>query len=299
MAGLKEIKRRLRSVTNTRKITYAMQLVSAAKLRKVQEAVTHFHAYSNQFKQIVMSLKPEVEELGLKHPLMERRAEVKNVCLVIIGGQRGLCGAYNTNMHKRIELEIKKKQAEFSEATLHFVIIGKKVAEFFRRTKRTPLKIFEDWPDNSNLWPIEQVRGTLEKEFLDKVFDEVWVLYTQFKSAISHSILCERLLPIAAREEEADHDKPQKAKIIPKTIFEPSLDEVFAAVMPRILSTWVRQSSLDAQASETASRMTAMDAATKNAAELAGKLELMHNKVRQLRITSELLDIVGGAEAIK
>ncbi|RIL10758.1 MAG: ATP synthase F1 subunit gamma [Proteobacteria bacterium] len=303
MAGLKEIKRRLRSVRNTKKITYAMKLVSAAKLRKAQDAVISSRAYTNQLNALLKELVEASGAAGFTHPLMEVKDNVTKIGVLVIGGQRGLCGGYNSNLHKKVEAFFKQNYGAITSVTIGSIVLGKKPADFYRRTKKEISKSYEDLPENANAWPIEEVSRTLERGFIDGRFDEVYIIYTRFRSAISQVATAEKLLPLDAEaglvggshaKEQGTHESKSMV-----TMFEPSVREVFSAVIPRILSTKIRQARLDAKASETASRMTAMDSATKNAGQLIRKLELTHNKLRQLQVTSQLLDIIGGAEALK
>jgi F-type H+-transporting ATPase subunit gamma len=294
MAGLKEIKRRLRSVRNTKKITYAMKLVSAAKLRKAQESVVRTREYSNAMNDLLAMLVRETKSLDLAHPLMETRAEVKTICLLVIGGGRGLCGGYNTNVNKMVESTIRSLTARHPQATIKSVIVGKKPAEYYRRVRRDYVEAHENLGEDANLWPVEEISRRIELEFAAGNYDEVHVIYTRFKSAISMIPTCEKLLPLEA----AGLVGETSGSAAGNAIFEPSARDVYGAIIPRIVRMKVRQAALDAKASEQGSRMTAMDAATKNAGDLSYALQLKFNKVRQSRITSELLDILGGAEAL-
>ncbi len=292
MAGLKTIRRRLVSVKNTRKITSAMKLVSAAKLRKAQDAVNKAREYTNAVNLLLSSLLAEQGSLDITHPLMQSPSEVKNIRLLIVGGSRGLCGGYNTNINKAVDSFYREKK----EFKVESVIVGRKQAEYFRRIKRNCINSYEKLPDDANLWPIEEICRELESSFLKGECDQVYIVYTRFKSALSMQIKVERLLPFD-NEVLPAADVKTTATATP-ILFEPSVAEVFGSVIPRIFRSKVRQACLDAKASEHGSRMTAMDAATKNAAEISDKLKLAYNKLRQTRITSELLDIVGGAEAL-
>lgn len=293
MAGLKEIRRRLQSVKNTRKITYAMKLVSAAKLRKAQESVTRAREYTQALNALLQELSIEAGLGDAVHPLMEVRP-IKKIACVVVGGNRGLCGGYNTNLNKRVEAFIREKNPG-SAANMSFFLLGKKPAEYFRRVSRSYVSAFEDLSEDANRWPIDQVCEKIEQGFLSAEFDEVYLIYTKFRSAISNTLVCEKLLPLQGELSTAKKTAAHSGV----TKFEPSALQVFAALMPRILRTKVRQAALDAKASEQGSRMTAMDSATKNAGDLSNRLQLKHNKLRQGGITSELLDIIGGAEALK
>lgn len=298
MAGLKEIRRRLKSVNNTKKITYAMKLVSAARLRKTQEAVLRSRAYTDALKGVLAQLQSDSE---FSHPLLDPRPEVKRVRLLILGGARGLCGAYNTNINRRVESFYREKgqgQGQRQGVEVTATILGKKPAEYFRRVERPYLEAIEALPDDPTMWPTDEVCKRLEVEFLKGGFDELYILYTRFRSAISMSATVERLFPLDREAISVSKSASTPAGLGGSTLFEPGAQMVFDAVVPRIVRAMVRQAALDTKASEHASRMTAMDSATKNASDLIGNLTLERNKLRQTGITNQLLDIVGGAEAL-
>lgn len=296
MAGLKEIDRRRKSVRNTKKITYAMKLVSAAKLRKAQDAVIRSREYTEALNGLLAEIVREAGSTDFAHPLMQPHSEVRKIGLLVIGGGRGLCGGYNTNLNKKVEAFIKEKAG----VGFHTVILGKKPAEHFRRVKREYVQSFEKLSEDANVWPVEEVCRQLEQEFLQGNIDELYVIYTKFKSALSMTPLVEKLLPmdpssLSVGVSGGEHGSDAGAGT---TIFEPSPQEVFSALVPRLMRSKVRQAGLDAKASEHGSRMTAMENATKNASEIIYSLDLTYNKLRQSRITAELLDIIGGAEAL-
>ncbi len=269
-----------------------MKLVSASKLRKAQELVQRSRDYTQALEHLLQELAVEIGFIDPVHPLMEVRSSVKNIACLVIGGSRGLCGGYNANINKRVEALVREHIGKI-DSKISFILMGKKPAEYFRRVSRSYLASFEDLPDDANRWPIDEVCEKLEQGFLARDFDQVFVIFTRFRSAISNTLICEELLPLKGNF-EASPKIPAGV-----TLFEPSALQVFSALMPRILRTKVRQAALESKASEQGSRMTAMDSATKNAGELGDKLQLKHNKLRQGGITSELLDIIGGAEALK
>ena len=294
MAGLKEIKRRVKSVKNTKKITYAMKLVSAAKLRKAQEAVTRSRDYTNALSKLLQDLGGEQGLGDARHPLMDVRAEVKNIRILVIGGSRGLCGGYNSNVQKKIEELTAQQRKAHPAAKISSVLMGKRPADYYRRKKYEIFKSYEDLVDDPNRWPLEEVCRGLEQAFIAGEVDEVYVISTRFKSAISVFPTAERILPMASNVAEVS--KPASGEVTGTTLFEPSAAEVFSAIIPRIMRAKVRQAALDAKASEHGSRMTAMDSATTNATDLIHSLTLKQNKLRQSGITAELLDIIGGSE---
>jgi F-type H+-transporting ATPase subunit gamma len=294
MAGLKEIRRRLKSVNNTKKITSAMKLVSAAKLRKTQDSVVRSRGYTDSLKGILAQLQGGNE---FSHPLLEARPTVKKIRVLVIGGNRGLCGAFNTNINRKADALIKELAEKHPDAEISSVLLGRKPAEFYRRVSRPYLQSIENLADDPNSWPIQDVCQRLEIEFMRGDFDELHIVYTRFRSAISTVPTAEKLIPLS-RDSVASSAANQAAST-GITIFEPNPQRVFDAVVPRIVRALVRQAAFDTKASEHASRMTAMDNATKNAKELIHSLTLTRNKLRQSGITSQLLDIVGGAEALK
>jgi F-type H+-transporting ATPase subunit gamma len=295
MAGLKEIRRRLKSVNNTKKITSAMKLVSAAKLRKTQEAVVRSRAYTESLKGVLAQLQGGNE---FSHPLLEPRSTVKRVRVLVLGVSRGLCGGFNTNINRRVEALYRELSSKHPGCEISSVLLGKKPAEYFRRIGRQYLEAIENISDDPNLWPIQELCQKLEIDFIKGEFDELHVVYTRFRSAISQTAVAERLLPLD-REVVAGSVGDSAGAASGITLFEPNPQRVFDAVVPRIVRATVRQAAFDTKASEHASRMTAMDNATKNATELTHSLTLKRNKLRQSGITSQLLDIVGGAEALK
>lgn len=298
MAGLKEIRRRLQSVKNTRKITYAMKLVSAAKLSKSEGAVKSARKYTNAINSLLADLTCEQRYTRLSHPLLEAHENVKTVRVLVVGGSKGLCGGYNVNVNRRIEAFIAEKSG--SNVAIEWLLIGRKPADYFRRMARPAFRTIEQLPDNVERWPLNELCTEIETDYQAGRVDEVYLLFTRFKSAMSVKAEVEKLLPLEPAGTEAageTAENGQESRV--KTIFEPSVQAVFAAIVPVILRCKLRQAALDAKTSEFGSRMTAMDSATRNADDLITRLQLFHNKLRQGGITSELLDIIGGAEALK
>lgn len=292
MAGLREIRTRLKSVENTRKITRAMKLVSAAKLKKAQDAVTSARDYNEALAALLRDLLPEVNGLDFEHPLMKSSAVVKRVRFLVVGGSRGLCGSFNTRINKEIDAVVNEYQARGATVDLH--ILGKKSDEYARRRSYKTAKSVAGLAEDALLWPIDEICDEISAAFTSNEIDEVHLIYTKFKSAISSVVMREKLLPMEAEIEGVAPGVVGRSGI---TRFEPSAKAVFSAMLPRILRTKVRQAALDSKASEHGSRMTAMDSATKNAQELIRNLTRLRNRMRQAGITGELLDIIGGAAA--
>ncbi|MCB0337328.1 MAG: ATP synthase F1 subunit gamma [Bdellovibrionales bacterium] len=295
MGGLKEIKTRIKSVTSTKKITYAMKLVSAAKLGKAQDAVKRSREYTDGLKKLLAELVAAQQGSDFTHPLTEAKPHTKRVKLIVLGANRGLAGPYNTRINQKCEQFLREQQAK--GVAVETVIFGKKPAEYFRAQEMSYEQAYEDLSDSPDEWPLEDECMKAEQEFLDGSIDELHLIYTKFKSAISQTLTADMLLPMSAQFIQDEIGEQERASGL--TLFEPSIKEVFRAVLPRIMRSRVRQASQDAKASEHGSRMAAMDNATKNAGELIDSLTLTHNKLRQASITGEILDIVGGAESSK
>jgi F-type H+-transporting ATPase subunit gamma len=293
MAGLKQIKRRLGSVRNTRKITYAMKLVAAAKLRKVQEEVAGLRkfkeALSLSFARVLGELDPSELETSLN-----KQRPVKKVRVLVIGGFRGLAGGFNSNVNKEIAKVVSSLREQHADPELLFTVVGKKPAEYLRREGFRITKAYEKLPDSVSSWPVEDIVEGLVHEFEAAEVDKTVLVFTEFRSALSQSATSSDLLPIRVPSAGQRGEDLQGGR----GICEPSPLDVYRALLPRLLRADIQYAALNSQASEHGSRMTAMDAATKNADDLAGRLRRTYNKLRQSSITAELLDIIGGAEAI-
>lgn len=287
MPGLKEIRSRIQSVNNTKQVTYAMKLVSAAKLRKSQESVVRSREYTQALMSLLQRLVRASGKDSFSHPLMETRKTVKKVRLIVIGANRGLCGGYNTNLNKLVESFVKERPGVEIES----ILLGRKPAEYYRRVRRSYDQAFEQLPDDAVKWPLEDLVTTLEHDYEKGIVDEAYVIYTKFRSAMSMKPTIEKILPLSidssGEGEEVEADGT--------TLFEPSVEAVFQAVLPRVLRSQILQAALDSKASEHGARMVAMDGATKNAGDLAKRLQRRMNKLRQEGITAQLLDIIGGA----
>lgn len=295
MGGLKEIRRRIGSVSNTKQITRAMKLVSAAKLRRAQDAALNGRAYSDRLIGVVQSLLGELSD-EFSHPLLQERETVKNRLAVVISGERGLCGAYNTNILKAIAA----LPAEVSQ-NQQVIAIGARTVSSAKRLGWNIAGSYEKLPENAALWPIEDINKQIVNGFIDGTYDEVSLFYTKFNSAISQVVVKDTILPLSREALLALSVGEQKAKTSNKAGMkaQPSAERLVTDLIPLVLAARLRQAGLESKASEHASRMTAMDSATKNADDLTSKLKLFYNRARQSAITTELIDIVGGAEAVK
>ena len=282
MANLKEIRNRISSVSSTMQITSAMKMVSAAKLKKAQDAITAMRPYSDKLTQMLVNLSSSVD---FENVYLSPR-KVKNKLVVCVTSNRGLCGAFNSNVIKKCT-EI----ANSSNESVSFLCIGKKGADILSKNYnvvQTNNEIFDDLTFEN----ISAIAEKLMSMFLNKEFDSVQIVYNKFKNAATQIVIQEQYLPIENNGSENDQKESSDY------IFEPSQVEIISELIPKSLKTQLYKSIRDSYASEHGARMTAMHKATDNATELRDQLKLTYNKARQAAITNEILEIVGGAEAL-
>lgn len=290
MASLQDIRQRLRSVRNTQKITSAMKMVAAAKLRKAQEAMTAARPYAQELGSLLhrVATRAEAEHVGPPHPLLDVRAP-KRVLLVVITSDRGLCGAFNSSILRRAERFIRENTDRFE--SIEVATIGRKGRDYFKKRKVATVRDHPGIFDDLVFRRASEVADGLASEFVKRDLDAIFLLYNEFKSAISQRVMVQDLLPIVHEELPAGEDIDY--------IYEASQASVLEALVPRYVATLVWRSLLESTASEHGARMSAMDSATRNAGELIDSLSLQYNRARQAAITTDLMDIVGGAEALK
>lgn len=291
MSGqLKEVRNRIKSVTSTQQITKAMKMVSAAKLRRAQDAIIQMRPYAQKLQEMLSNIASASSDMAL--PLAEERA-AERVLLIPITSDRGLCGAYNSNVIKATRQLIADKYAtQFANGNVTILPIGKKGWEYF--TKNNYKVVAEFWTIFSDL-SFENVRNAAvyaQKAFLNKEYDRVELIYSQFKNAATQKFVTEAYLPIPKVENTAGGKTSD-------FIYEPSKEILVQELMPKILNTQVYKAVLDANASEHGARMTAMDKASENANELLKNLKISYNRARQAAITTELTEIVSGAAALQ
>jgi len=291
MSGqLKEVRNRIKSVTSTQQITKAMKMVSAAKLRRAQDAIIQMRPYAQKLQEMLSNIASASSDMAL--PLAEERA-AERVLLIPITSDRGLCGAYNSNVIKATRQLIADKYAtQFANGNVTILPIGKKGWEYF--TKNNYKVVAEFWTIFSDL-SFENVRNAAvyaQKAFLNKEYDRVELIYSQFKNAATQKFVTEAYLPIP-KVENTNGGKTSDF------IYEPSKEILVQELMPKILNTQVYKAVLDANASEHGARMTAMDKASENANELLKNLKISYNRARQAAITTELTEIVSGAAALQ
>ena len=287
MATLRDIRRRIDSVKNTQTITRAMQMVAAAKLRRAQENALMNRPYSERMMEVLRSLSLRTTEES--HPLLERR-EIKNIRLVVVSAERGLCGAFNNNVLTKAEWIVREGNEKDINTSL--VLVGVKAKDYFKRRKYTPYKEYIDVLNKVDFSIASEIGEDIVNRYKEREIDEVCVVYTRFVSMIKQEVNVETLLPIQPIE-----DKKEESVI--EYIYEPDEQRILEEILPRYIKVQIFKAMLESVASEQAARMTAMEAATKNAGELIESLTLSYNKARQASITKEMLDIVGGSEALK
>jgi F-type H+-transporting ATPase subunit gamma len=290
MPSLKEIRNRITSVGSTMQITSAMKMVSAAKLKRAQDAITQMRPYSNKLQEILGNLSAT---LDLSENAYSDTREVKNVLIVGITSNRGLCGGFNNNIVKKVNYLVNEK---YAEKNVKVLCLGKKIKDTFKRT--------EAYFVNDTIAPVEDIFSALNFDrnaviatelmrlFMTKEFDQIVFVYNQFVNAATQNVMEEQFLPVLPSVES------QKSNAGTDYIFEPSKEEIVSELIPKSLKIQLFKALLDSHAAEHGARMTAMHKATDNAKELQRSLKLSYNKARQAAITNEILEIVGGAEAL-
>jgi len=289
MATLRDIKRKIDAVKKTQQITRAMNMVAASKLRSTQQKLDQFVPYANQLTEIMNRVAAGVEPEGF--PLLMPHEEVVKVELISITADRGLCGAFNTNLISAAEKFVAEKEQEGLEVSLS--LIGRKGRDYFRRRKR-PTRVFhEGMLNNPNMGDATAIGQEATDLFLTHEVDEVYLCYAQFINMATQRPVVKKLLPIAPETVEEEEQE------LLEYIFEPSREGVLNDLLPNYIHLQVLEAFFQTAVSEHAARMTAMDNAVNNCKEMVRDLTLVYNKARQAGITKELMDIVGGVEALK
>jgi len=289
MASLKDIKKRIGSVKNTQQITKAMKMVSAAKLRKAQQAVLATRPYADKMNGIIANLMSQVNEVS--HPLLQERPR-ERVLILLMTGDRGLCGGFNANISKTVEHFIRTNPEEFKQ--IDIAIIGRKGNDYLkRRPGMNIVKVYENLTSDVNYQTAALLAEELATAYIEEKYDVIYLYYNTFKSVMTHIITRVQLLPVVMPESEEGQSTGADY------LFEPSPAEVLRQLLAKNVEVQIFRAMLESRASEQGARMTSMDSATKNATEMIGKLTLMYNRARQAAITTELTEIISGAEAIK
>ncbi|GJQ61641.1 MAG: ATP synthase gamma chain [Melioribacteraceae bacterium] len=291
MATLRDIKSRITGVKNTQQITKAMKMVAAARLRRAQENIINARPYSRKISQVLAHLLSV--EKDINNPLFEIRPAEK-VAILLVTSDRGLCGAFNMNVIRQVETLLKEDYAKFVETgNLDLFTIGKKGDDYF---KRLPYNIAESYPHIFAHLKFEFAAGLMNKMkefYINGTYDRVVIVYNKFKSVIQQDLTVEQLLPIEP------FDKTEEDDTTAEYIYEPNKTEIINYLLPKQLNAQLWQALLESYAAELGARMTAMDMATENAKEMIKQLQMTYNKERQASITSEIIEIVSGANALK
>ena len=285
MSTLRALRRRIRSVENTQQITKAMEMVAAAKLRRAQARTQAARPYARKISEMLESLAGAATEM--EHPLFQAR-EVRATALVLVTADRGLAGAYNANLIRAAEQRLRSA----SPGAVKLIVVGRKGRDYFKRRAWPTLAVHTPVPAEASIEFARTLTDDLIQRYLAGEVDKVEILYSQFVTAMTRRIVVETFLPIGA-------DATRREGAAAATIFEPDAESIFAELLPRYATAKLFAALADALASEHAARMIAMGAARKNAGELIDALVLTRNRLRQAAITKELLDIVGGAEALR
>lgn len=283
MANLKEIRGRISSISSTMQITSAMKMVSAAKLKKAQDAIVMLRPYSEKLQEIIQNVSSNVDSDSVS--AFANKREVKKVLYIAITSNRGLAGAFNSSIIKELNHQISHQSAEVEVLT-----IGKKVFDAVKKNR----KVYDNQSaifDHMSFETVSKVTSTVMKEYREGKFDEVYLIYNKFLNAATQEVKTEQLLPISMPE--------NKGAVNSDYIFEPNRNEILENLIPKSIKTQVYKAVLDSIASEHGARMTAMHKATDNAQALKNDLVIFYNKARQAAITNEILEIVSGAEALK
>lgn len=289
MANLKEIRIRIDSTKNTQQITKAMKLVSAAKLRKAQHNITNMRPYAVTLKGVIANIAATQK---VTHPLMTKKESVKRVLLVVLTSDRGLCGGFNSSIIKFSEKYLAENKSNYEK--IDFIFVGKRGADYFARKNLKGLESITKLDKDISYDLARNVAEKLINHYLDGSYDEIRLIYNEFRSAISQKVICETLLPV-----EIEKSSFEGTKFSPDMIFDPAPELIIEALLKKNFNLQVYRAMSESVASEHGARMTAMENASNNARDMINKLTLTYNKARQEKITTELTEIVSGAESLK
>lgn len=292
MANLKEVKARIQSVTSTQQITKAMKMVAAAKLRRAQDNITQMRPYAHKLSGILKNLSSITDGENYSGKFSEVRAE-QNILLIVITSDKGLCGAFNSSIFKATNKRIAEAyKSQFDAGKVSILPIGKKAFEYFTKRNYNVIGDFWDMFTPVSFEKTAEAAQFAMDNFVEGNYDKVEIIYNEFKNVATQILRVEQFLPVVANEES------EKADYGVDYIFEPSRDEIVKELIPKSLKIQLFKAVLESNASEHGARMTAMDQATDNAGELLKELKLTYNRTRQAAITTEILEIVAGAEAL-
>ncbi|MDG0814947.1 ATP synthase F1 subunit gamma [Bdellovibrio svalbardensis] len=294
MASLKDIRARIESTKNTQQITKAMKLVSAAKLRKAQNNIVNMRPYALTLRKVIADIAVTNK---VSHPLMEKKEQVKNVLLVVITSDRGLCGAFNSNINKFTEAYYKENKEKLEK--IDFLFIGRRGHDYFIRRDIKPIDYITKLDKDISYELASKVANRVMNDYLEGSYDEVRIIHNEFKSAISQIVVAETILPIDLGLTTFNVENETATDFAVDMIFEPAPEAIIKELLEKHFDLQVYRCMSESVAGEHGARMSAMESATNNAKEMINKLTLTYNKLRQEKITTELTEIVSGAEALK
>jgi F-type H+-transporting ATPase subunit gamma len=295
MANLRDIRNRISSVNNTQQITKAMKMVAAAKLRKAQDRMIETRPYANKIEEVAGRL---VENSSVSNPVMRKPEEVNNILFIIVGSDRGLCGGFNNNLFKEVENRFSSDlQSHVENNTLSLITIGKKATSHFTKRKYKVIESYPGFFDDIKYDATSAIMELATQEFVNHTFDEVHIAYNEFKSVIAQNRTVQKVLPIDT-EKIANIESEDASQQAIDYLYEPNSQAILDRLLPLHLNMQLWRAVLESNASEQGARMTAMDSATENAKELERDLKLKYNQARQSAITTEISEIVSGAQAL-
>ena len=295
MPNLLDIRRRIKSVKNTQQITKAMKMVSAAKLRRAQDRVVAARPFADKMAEVLSELAKRTDQ-DFHHPLLDQRGDQRYL-LVLITADKGLCGAFNTNLTKAAQAFMR----ENSEKQIEIMAIGRKGRDFFRNRRASISSEYIGLTGKGRVEfseALEVARAIIKQYTEDTSIDKVFVIYNEFKSVLSQRVVLEQLLPVARAKQEEPEAKSQQPATLVDYVYEQPPGVMFGQLLPRLIETQIFRALLESIASEQGARMTAMDSASKNASELIETLTLNMNRIRQAAITNEIIEVVSGAAAL-
>lgn len=293
MANLKEVKSRIQSVASTQQITKAMKMVAAAKLKRAQDRITQMRPYAQKLSEILMNVSAAASE-NIDNKYGTSR-EIRNVLVIPVTSDKGLCGAFNSNVFRNTTLYVNDNlKTEMEKGKVDFLPIGKKAFDFYRKRGYNVINNFKDTFSDLNFDSARLAAEFAMENFKDGKYDLVLLVYNEFKNVATQNVVTEQFLPIQKADTEATKEKTSTVDYI----LEPSEGQIIEELIPKSLKVQFYKALLESNASEHGARMTAMDKATENAGDLLKELRLTYNRTRQAAITTEILEIVAGAEAL-
>ena len=295
MANLRDIRNRISSVNNTQQITKAMKMVAAAKLRKAQDKMTSTRPYASKIEQVAGRL---TQFSDASNPVMRMPEEVNNVLFIVIGSDRGLCGGFNNNLFKDVETRLENNFTDhLRNDSLSLITIGKKATAYFKKRKYNVIQEFPGFFDSIEYQKTSDIMERVTGQFIEGEFDEVYISFNEFKSVIAQTRRTQKVLPIDAKSiGKSKSDNASESSI--DYLYEPNSQAILDKLLPLHLNMQLWRAVLESNASEQGARMTAMDSATENAKDLERDLRLEYNQARQSAITTEISEIVSGAQAL-